>query len=78
MQARSTIASLTVLIELSTENGGIVLGNTTGTITLFLTPQQTAAINWTTGVYDLEINFNSNDTRKLLAGNITVIPEVTR
>ena len=78
MQVRSSITAPTILLELSSVNGAIVLGGSSGTIQLFLNPEQTASINWTSGVYDLEINFNANDTRKLLFGTVTVVQEVTR
>jgi len=78
MQIRSAITSPTVLVNLTTENGGIVLGGTAGTIELIITDTATAAITWTTGVYDLEIVFPSGDVRRLVYGTVTVSPEVTR
>jgi hypothetical protein len=78
MQFRSEIASATPLITLTTENGGIVLGGALGTIELIITATATAAITWTTGVYDLEVAFASGDVRRLVYGPVTVSPEVTR
>lgn len=78
MQVRSSIDDPVVLLSLTTENGGIALGGTAGTITLGLTAVQTTAINWMTGVYDLEIIFSTGLVRRLLAGNVTVSKEVTR
>ena len=43
-----------------------------------ITATATAAITWTTGVYDLEIVFPSGDVRRLVYGTVTVSPEVTR
>ena len=65
-QIRSAITSPTVLVNLTTENGGIVLGGVAGTIELIITDTATAAITWTTGVYDLEIVFPSGDVRRLV------------
>lgn len=78
MQIRKEIANATPYVELTTENGGIELGDVAGTITLFISPTDTAAFTWTTGVYDLEIEFSPTDVRRLVYGSVTVSPEVTR
>lgn len=78
MQIRKEIASATPYIELTTENGGITLGGVAGTISLFISPTDTAAFTWTAGVYDLEIVFSPTDVRRLVYGPVTVSPEVTR
>lgn len=57
MQVRSEVSSPTVLLELTTENGGITLGGTAGTVDLYVGAIGTAAITWTDGVWDLEIVF---------------------
>lgn len=78
MHVRAEIADLTPLIVLSTENGGIVLGGVLGTVTLRITADATAALNWTTGVYDLEVIYPDTRVRRLLAGAVSVSREVTR
>ncbi len=78
MQMRTEIAAATPLVTLTTENGGIVLGGTAGTIELFIAAVDTAAFTWTTAVYDLEIILANGDVRRLLYGPVTVSPEVTR
>ena len=78
MQMRTEIAAVTPLVTLTTENGGIVLGGTTGTIGLFIAPVKTAAFARTTAVYVLEIILANGDVRRLLYGPVTVSPEVTR
>lgn len=78
MHVRSDIKSPTVLLNLTTANGGISLGGIAGTIALYLTDDQTTAIAWTSAVYDLEIEFASGDVRRLMYGAVTVSPEVTR
>lgn len=45
----------TELLRLSTANGRIAIDNTNKTITLNIESAATAAITWTTGVYDLEM-----------------------
>lgn len=78
MQIREKITSDTALVSLTTENGGIVLGGTAGTIRRFMSAEDTAELDWKTGVYDLEIEFADGTVRRLLAGSVVVSPEVTR
>lgn len=78
MQVRERVNSLSTLLDLTTENGGIILGGTAGTVTVYLSATATAALEWRAGVYDLEIQFGSGDVRRLLAGTAVVLPEVTR
>src|SRR6186713_331399 len=76
MQIRAKIDSPTVLVSLTTENGGIVLGGATGDVTMRIEAVVTAAITWRAGVYDLEIVFADSTVRRLLAGSVSVSPEV--
>ena len=77
LQVRSNYPSSTVLLDLTTENGGITLGGVLGTITLAATATATAAIAADQYVYDLELITGSNVTR-VVEGSFTVTPEVTR
>lgn len=76
MQLRPSVSSDTVLLNLTTENGGITLGGATGEITLHFTAAQTAALP-KGGVYDLEVIIGGNVTR-LLQGAVSLSKEVTR
>lgn len=78
MQVRHKIKDTAVLLSLTTENGRIVLGGANGIITLKLSATDTAAIAWTSGVYDLEIVFAGGVVRRLMYGSVTVSQEVTR
>lgn len=78
MQVRSKITDPVVLVELTTENGGITLGGVAGTITLFISATDTSALGWAFGVYDLEIVYLDGRVRRLMSGPVTVSPEVTR
>ena len=78
MQVRSEIESATVLLELTTENGGIVIDGPAGKLTLHLSPPATAAISWESGVWDLEVVHPNGDVTRLVQGSISVSPEVTR
>lgn len=78
MQVRRKITDADPLLSLTTENGGITLGGTAGTVTISMSATATAAIDWKGGVYDLEIQFGDGRVRRLLAGSVSVSPEVTR
>ena len=77
MQIRTTAASTTVVKSLTTENTGITLGGVTGTIALFISATDTAAI--AAGNYVYDVNLISGATiNKPLYGSFTVRAGVTR
>lgn len=78
MQIREKVASPTAYITLTTANGGITLGGTAGTVEIYIPDETTASFTWTTGVYDLEIEYANGEVRRLLSGPVSVSPEVTR
>lgn len=78
MQVRAKVGASEVLLSLTTENGGIALGGAAGTVELLIDDEATAAITWTSGVYDLEIVFPGGQVRRLMYGSVSVSPEVTR
>jgi len=53
MQVRPEVESSTVLLELTTANGGITLGGVAGTIELFVSDDDSAAFTWQSGSWDL-------------------------
>ena len=67
----------TVRLSLTTENGGITLSNTDKTITLAITATATAALTWTSGVYDLELISSGGFVTSLMNGSVSVTKEVT-
>lgn len=84
MHIRRTIDSATPMISLTTENGRIAINpNISGSptrnneISLSITATDTATIT-TSGVYDLEIISASGVVSKVVRGDVTLIPEVTR
>lgn len=78
MHVRRDLESPTILLDLTTENGGILLGGTTGTVEIVINAAQTEGITWTEAVYDLEIVFSTGRVRRLLKGAVEVDLEVTR
>lgn len=85
MQVRESINATDPMLELTTENGGIVLGGDDGTITLLisaedttdLTPTVTTGINARYPVYDLEL-VNGTEVTRLFEGRFEITAEVTR
>lgn len=77
MQVRRTIDSSTVLVELTTENGRIIINEEDGEITLSMSDEVTSAIT-SSGVYDLEIIDASGNVSRVIEGTFTLSNEVTR
>ncbi|MCQ4274501.1 hypothetical protein [Stutzerimonas degradans] len=75
MQIRAQLGGA-VLLELTTENGALAITGL-GTITRTLSAAQTAALTWTDGVYDLEVQFPDGTVQRYLQGAVTVSREVT-
>ena len=78
MQVRGKVDSTTVIVELTTENGYIVIDNTTKTITLNIPAAITAAFTFSTAVYSLEILSGGGNVTPFCEGTITLVKEVTR
>lgn len=78
MQIRESLESTTTLEELTTENGGITLGAAAGTVALLISATDTAALDFSTAVYDLELISGAGIVTRLLYGDITLAEEVTR
>jgi len=78
MQIRSKLDSDTVLHELTTENGGIILDNTTKTIKLVIPASATTLFTFVQGVYSLEIIDSLGTVTPFAGGTVSVVKEVTR
>lgn len=77
MQIREKLDSDTVILELTTENSGIIIDQVNKTITIHITAVQTAALTFSTAVYSLEL-VKSGDVIPFITGSISLIREVTR
>lgn len=77
LQVRPQTASATTILTLTTENGGIAIDNVLKTITVLATATQTAALNFTSAVYSLELVTNS-EVSTFSTGNVSLVAEVTR
>jgi hypothetical protein len=80
MQVRATTDSNTVILELTTENGRIELGDTDGSISLYI--PDTVMISIPEGIYAYDIELIAPSANlfvyKILQGNFAVRSEVTR
>lgn len=90
MKVKSKYSDATPIAELTTENGGIVLGGAAGTVRIILTAEQTAAIPAKDGsasgtipptkdyLYDLELISNTGVVTRLVEGKFVVAAEATK
>lgn len=78
MQVRRKVDADEALLNLTTENGGVALGGTAGTITVTASDTLTAALTVKSGVYDLELRDAAGVVTRLLQGCVTISLEVTR
>lgn len=77
MQVREKLTSDTVILEATTENGGIIIDNVDKTITIYISPLATASLDFTQAVYSLELE-REGLVVPFLVGSITLQREVTR
>jgi hypothetical protein len=77
MQVRESYSSQDFLISLTSSNG-ITLGGSDGTIDIFISAEETELLPPGTWVYDLELVSSGSIVDRLIQGNFTVTPEVTR
>lgn len=75
---RATLKATEVLLELTTDNGRLVLTPAEGVIDFAVDAADTAALTWTQAVYDLELVSGEGIVTRLLQGTVKVVPEVTR
>lgn len=78
MQIRATVADTTVIREMTTSNGGIVLNNTTKTIVLIIPADVTAAYTWNSTVYALEMTSSGGQVTPLCYGTISLVKDTIR
>lgn len=77
MQLRDKITSETVILELTTENGGIVIDTVNYTITIIVSATATAELAFSSAVYSLELISGSTVT-PFIQGTISLEKEITR
>lgn len=77
MQIREKITSVDPILELTTENGGILINDGLKTITITMTAEQTRLLSFKTAVYSLELIKGVTIT-SLTKGNLVLETEITR
>lgn len=78
MQVRKTKTSETVLLELSTQNGGLIITAAAGQIDIFISDEDTENLPGTGGIYDLEIYHGNGYITRLCEGTLEFSDQVTR
>ena len=78
MQIREKLTDTEFILELTTENSGIIINSTTKAITLYITAEETAALTFNTAVYSLEMISSGGQVTPFVGGSLTLVKEVTR
>lgn len=79
MHIREEIDSDTPILELTSDAGDITISPADGQITVTITDDVTATLDFELAVYDLEIEDGTGDvTTRLIEGEVELIKEVTR
>jgi len=78
MQIREKHTTAHAQLNLTSSNGGLILGGDQGTIIINVSASQTTAIHAKEYVYDLELVSSSNLVTRIIEGKFIVTPEVTR
>jgi len=75
MVIRQKTTNPTVVLTLTTENGGITLGGVEGTIRIDISADQTDGISAGPYTYTLEVTSSDSEVTRLLMGTFIVRPE---
>jgi hypothetical protein len=78
MQIRETLESETVIAELSSSNGRIIIDPVNYTISMKLSSAITAAFNFDSAVYSMELTDAQGVVFQFLNGSITLVKEIVR
>lgn len=74
-QIRKSARSKTAIVDFTTE---ILSPSADGKLVLSLTHTQTADMNFSKALYDVEVTFSTGEIRRLLMGSVRLSPEITR
>lgn len=78
MQVRSDFIAPDVLLELTTANGRIIITPATGMLELVINATDSALLDFSKGIYDLEIESPAGEVTRILQGVVTLSKQVTR
>lgn len=76
MQIRESVGA-PLIVELTTDNGGIVIDSTNYSITIAMTDTQTAAFNFPIALYSLELTDSLGSVNTFMTGSVTLVQEIT-
>lgn len=76
MQIRAADGSL--IADLSTQNGKIILGGASGSIELVIPVAETSLMTFATALYDLKLIAPNGDEIRMLKGKVTLDPGQTQ
>lgn len=78
MDIRESIDDVTTLVSLTSAGGDIIITISTAEIEVIIDADVTAALDFDSGVYDLELEDSQGEVTRLIEGNVAFIKEVTR
>jgi len=78
MQIRESVDSATVLHSATTQNGQLAIDLVDYTVTLEIPASATTLFTFDTAVYSIELYTSTGEVTPFIAGNLTLVPEVTR
>lgn len=80
MQIRDNYTSETAAVNIDSDTlGGITIADpATGEFVITITDEQTAAIPFAQGVYDIEIHYGNGSVERVLEGRVKVKSQVTQ
>ena len=79
MQIRLTVDSAETLIDLDSDTkGGLILGGSAGTISIFISFVDTEGLDFERAVHDIEVTQPDEEVIRLLQGAVTLSKEVTK
>ena len=77
LQIRASTASANILYQATTNNARIKLHTLIGTITVTIPAADTGGFVFDNAVYDLVVKLNTGEVRRVLEGNVYVLPGVS-
>lgn len=78
MQIRPSLTSEVILLELTSDNGKLVIDNTAKTITILIGATDTSVLTFASAVYSLELTTIAGEVIQLINGSISLEKEITR
>ena len=78
LHIREDRADTTTIAELTSTGGDIAISTTDAKITITIAAADTAALDFETAVYDLELESAGGEVTRLVEGQVTLCREVTR